>query len=134
MIAVLSKSRALALLGVAAATLGFAANSYAVSNSFVAVMNETNTNNPTSASVPGNFWSDSKRSVVFYDAEYLGGGPLFAVMVPFENGAGTGTQWEEPQSLTVNPATGVMYIFAFDSNGLNPADEWSVDTNETETT
>jgi hypothetical protein len=98
---------------------GTARSSFAAtpSGSYVAVLNEANTT------------SDSRRSVMYYDANDIGGAPLFSVFVPFE--PGTGTLYEEPNTVTVNPTTGDIYIFAFDNIVTAAPTEWGVDNNGT---
>ena len=102
MFAMIDKSR---LLVVVCATLVvLAITSWAkaaVSGSFVAVLNEATSN------------ADSRKSVTFYDAADINGGPLFSVFVPFEIHGTSSTAYEEPQTVTTNPSTGDMYFLAF---------------------
>ena len=86
----------------------------AVPTSIVGVLQER-----TAGSAPA---TDNARSVIFYDANDIGGGPLFSVFMPYENG--TGNLYEDPSSVSVNPATGDIYLLAFDSS---TNDQWSVD-------
>jgi len=89
------------------------------SGSFVAVLNERNSGTG----------SDNRRTVQFYDAADVGGGPLFSMFVPWE--PGTGTLYEEPNTVTVNPTTGDIYLFAFDNIAPAAPTEWGVDINGT---
>ncbi|QDU35138.1 hypothetical protein KS4_32180 [Poriferisphaera corsica] len=52
---------------------------------------------------------DSKRSVVFYDTANMSN-PMFSVFVGFENGG-----FEDPGAITIDKATGDVYLAAFDS-------------------
>lgn len=54
-------------------------------------------------------YGDSRRSVVFYDTNDMSN-PLFSVFVGYENGG-----FEDPGALTIDNATGDVYVAAFDS-------------------
>jgi hypothetical protein len=66
---------------------------------FAVVLNEQNTN------------GDSPKSVSFYDADNIAGGPLFSVFTGYE----ASNNLDEPQAIDVDPATGDVYLLAFDS-------------------
>lgn len=66
---------------------------------FLVVLNE-NSNN-----------SDSRRSVTYFDADDFDSGPLFSVFLGFEIPG----NFEDPDTLAVDPATGDVYVTAFDS-------------------
>ena len=82
---------------------------WAVSNSFAAVANEQSSN------------SDSRSSITFYDADNMGGGPLFSVQMPFEgsstdaNAAPSTSAFEEISAVQVDRSTGDVYVLAFDN-------------------
>jgi len=63
--------------------------------------------------------SDSRRSVSIYDADELGAGPLFSVVIPLENFVASGdvsqNNYEETSAITVDPNTGDVYVLSFDS-------------------
>ena len=63
--------------------------------------------------------SDSRRSITFYDADGIGGGPLFSVVIPLENFVASGdvsqNNYEELGAITIDPATGDVYLISFDS-------------------
>ena len=65
---------------------------------FVALLNE------------GNF-GDSPRTVSFFDATSLGAGPMFSVFMGYDQEANR----EENNTLTINPATGDVYVLSTDS-------------------
>jgi hypothetical protein len=118
MITKFRRARAVVLAVSLGALWGSASPSFAqLSGSYMAILNESNSSDPA-------FASDSRRSVVFYDSQDIASGPLFSVFVPFE--FGTGTFWEEPNTVTVNPANGDIYLFAFD-NVADPPTAWGVD-------
>ena len=104
-----------------------------VSNSFVAVANETANLTDTMGN-PIN--TDSRRSVTFFDSNNIGNGPLFSVALPFEGqGAVNASAYEEFSSLTVDPSTGDVYILAFDN--VAPTDnalQYGLDTDGKDTT
>jgi hypothetical protein len=58
--------------------------------------------------------TDSPRSVVFFDVDDLSR-PLFSVFVGAEAVSTTGNLLEDPDSITVDPVTGDVYVLAFDS-------------------
>lgn len=102
------------------ATLFFACvtcTTFAQPSSFIGVLQERTATG--TAAQP----TDNKRTVLYYDAANIAAGPLFSVFLPYENG--TGNLYEDPSSVTVNPSTGDIYIFAFDS--APTADQWSID-------
>ncbi|MEX2172144.1 MAG: dockerin type I domain-containing protein [Pirellulales bacterium] len=58
---------------------------------------------------------DSKRSLVFYDVHDMAK-PLFGVFLGTEAMSGSSASaFEDPESITVNPRTGDVYVLAFDS-------------------
>jgi hypothetical protein len=71
----------------------------AQTGTFLAVLNEQRTN------------GDSRRSVTFFDASDLAGGPLFSVFLGYDEGI----DQEDPNTIDVDPATGDIYVTAFDS-------------------
>lgn len=56
-------------------------------------------------------WSSTRRSVVFYDPEVSMDDPMFAVFVGYEQVG----NFEDPGAITVDPATGDVYVLAYDS-------------------
>ncbi len=56
-------------------------------------------------------FSDSRKSVTFYDADDLNGGPLFSVFTGYE----ASNNFDEPNAIDVDPATGDVYVLNFDS-------------------
>jgi hypothetical protein len=83
----------------------FATASAAPSGGFVAVLNEQSVN------------GDSMRSVTFFDAADASL-PLFSVFVGYELPG----NFEDPTALTVNPATGDVYVLSFDSGNVGVPD------------
>jgi hypothetical protein len=58
---------------------------------------------------------DSKRSLVFFDTDDMTA-PLFGVFLGTEATSGTSASiFEDPDSITVDPSTGDVYVLAFDS-------------------
>jgi len=66
-------------------------------------------------------FGDSRRSVTFYDADDLGSGPLFSVFTGYESS----NNFDEPNSIAVDPATGDVYILAYDSGVAGALDSAS---------
>ncbi len=66
-------------------------------------------------------FGDSRKSVTFYDADALGGGPLFSVFTGYESS----NNFDEPNAIAVDPATGDVYILAFDSGVAGALDSAS---------
>jgi hypothetical protein len=56
-------------------------------------------------------WGDSRKSVTYYDADDLASGPLFSVFLGYEYS----TNYEDPNAIDVDPATGDVYVLGFDS-------------------
>lgn len=75
----------------------------AVSNSFVAVLNNATSN------------ADSRQSVTYYDANNIGGGPLFSVFLGFEINGPSSNAYDDPSAISVDPSTGDLYVISFDS-------------------
>ncbi len=92
------KSLAAVIVSAAVVVSGSAVS--AQTGGFVAVLDKTQNN------------GDSRRSVVFFDTDDLSA-PIFSVFVGAEGGGGF--NYEDPDSITVNPATGDVYVLAFDS-------------------
>jgi hypothetical protein len=90
-----------ALAGLLAAC--FVSGAIAQPTSFVGVLNSATSN------------ADSRRSVTFYDGADIGAGPLFSVFLGFEIHGSSSNSYEDPSAITVDPATGDVYILAFDS-------------------
>ncbi|MEM1097961.1 MAG: PEP-CTERM sorting domain-containing protein [Planctomycetota bacterium] len=57
-------------------------------------------------------FSDSRRSVTFYDADAIGDLALFSVYIGFEESVGNN---EEISAIDVDPVTGDVYVLGFDS-------------------
>jgi hypothetical protein len=73
----------------------------------MAILNEANNN------------ADSRRSVTYYDANNVAGGPLFSVFVGFEINGPSSNAYDDASAISVDPSTGDLYIIAFDS-GVTP--------------
>src|SRR5690606_2383890 len=82
----------------------------AQSGNFVAVLSDT-TNNSN---------GDSQASVLFFDANNMAGGPMFAVFKGFEGGSNS--DYVDGLGIDVDPATGDVYFVEFDSSSANPSD------------
>ncbi|RIK73505.1 MAG: hypothetical protein DCC67_17835 [Planctomycetota bacterium] len=99
----------LVFTAVAAAWLP-APHAAAQTGSFLAVLSDT-TNNSN---------GDSQASVLFFDAQNPGGGPMFAVFKGFEGASNT--DYTDGLGITVNPANGDVYFTEFDSGTANEGD------------
>ena len=71
-------------------------------------------------------FSDSRRSVTFYDADDINSGsasPIFSVQIPGEF-IGPGFNGEELDAIAADPTTGDVYVLGFDSLdlGASPGD------------
>lgn len=72
-------------------------------------------------------FGNTQRAINFYDVTNLSGGsvfgqqPLFSVWTGWENASGSGN-FEEIDSITVNPVNGTVYVVGYDSKP-NPAAE-----------
>ncbi len=71
-------------------------------------------------------YSDSKKSVTFYDADDIAGGALFSVFIGFEDP--TNSNLEEITNIAVDPATGDVYVLGFDSGTTGVLDAGNNDT------
>ena len=60
-------------------------------------------------------FSDSRRSVTFYDADAIGDLALFSVYIGREDTTGSTNNNEEISAIDVDPLTGDVYVLAFDS-------------------
>lgn len=74
----------------------------------------------------------TKRAVSFYDVTTLSGSvfgqqPLFSIWTGYEDASTT--NFEDPQAITVDPATGDVYLSAFDSGTPGTVDTSADDTN-----
>jgi hypothetical protein len=68
-------------------------------------------------------FGDSMNTIAFFDVDDLST-PLFSVYIGDE--FGTTNNWEEPTAIAADPATGDIYVVAFDSNtgGIGNNDDW----------
>ncbi len=76
-----------------------ATRSHAQTGNFAAVINEQTG------------FGDSLKSVTFFDADDLASGPMFSVFAGFERPS----NMEDPSTIDVDPATGDVYLTAFDT-------------------
>lgn len=69
--------------------------------------------------------SDSPKSVIFYDTDEIASGaasPLFSVNIPGDRYGASSYNRDEPSTLAVDPATGDIYVLAFDSGNPDVVD------------
>jgi hypothetical protein len=110
-----SKSRLLSALGAGFMAMALpAAATAAPTGGFFAHINEQSS------------YSDSKKSVTFYDADDIASGALFSVFIGFEDP--TNSNFEEITNIAVDPATGDVYVLGFDSGSTGVLDAANNDT------
>lgn len=64
---------------------------------------------------------DSPKTVSYFDADNLGDGPLFSVFLGYE----ASNNFDEPGAIDVDPATGDVYVLAYDSGTAGAIDSAS---------
>jgi len=67
-------------------------------------------------------FGDSRKSVVFFDADNLNDGPLFSVFTGYEGS----NNFDEPNAIDVDPDTGDVYILAYDSGTAGNIDAGTI--------
>ena len=114
----ISYTRALAGLALSTA-VAFATTAFAApTGGFLAILNE------------GSSFGDSPRTIGFYDAADLSGGPLFSVFIGYERPG----NFRELSAITSDPATGDVYVLGFDSGVPGFVDDiGTVDTSDDDT-
>ncbi len=112
----MSKSLACLAIGVFAGLLSVCfepSQAIGQTGRFLTVLNEQNGN------------GDSTRSITYFDADSLATGPLFSVFIGYDEAGNT----EEMSAIDVDPATGDVFVIAFDSGTPGTLSASGDDTN-----